>query len=242
MLKGKLKLFCGLVVIANFLFVFIFWVDVDKSLTPTDILTLQKIVRIHDLKFYSDLSSSESHLANLRETLLAIDKTLETKKAIDKGLSREPYHVVTAGGGQCFDRSRLIEKLIAYLGYQYSHVALYEIESAFHSVNFFQSLKRLFSPGGYSHSSTEVFIPEGSVYIDSYEPFVAEYQNNPVSLSAIQEMSVADRMILFPEDRLPKMFRKNFIFVRGLYSRHGMFYPPYILFPDIDFSAFELVY
>lgn len=115
------------------------------------------------------------------------------RMGIPKGKQREPRDLWESGYGNCYDRSRVLEKILRYSGFRTRHVSIYE------------GYRKLFIPHSRSHATTEVLINKRWVRIDT-----------------------------LPSD----IYLDNHIDVRGLYSRHGGFYPPYNHVPDINWGEF----
>lgn len=57
---------------------------------------------------------------------------------------------------------------------------------------------------------------------------------DPVSLDDIQETGLRS-WASENQDPIDSIFTKPFVQVRGLYSRHGYFYPPFSPLPDFNF-------
>jgi len=146
---------------------------------------------------------------------------------IPKGQPREPADLLRAGGGLCFDRSRAIEKALAALGFQTRHIALY------------RDLEALVLPGVGSHALTEVRTAEGWLLVDSVSPWLGlDEAGQPVSAARARLGDVRWGMPLPTSGGTELLARPGFLFVRGLYSRHGQFFPPYWPFPDIAWRDF----
>ena len=92
---------------------------------------------------------------------------------------------------------------------------------------------------------------KGWLVIDSNFPWIAlDVNNNPLSIKNIQQS--LDNSVDIDWKKSPLdvvggntskyvksiIYTKPFVAVYGLYSRHGRFYPPYNLIPDINYGEF----
>ena len=145
---------------------------------------------------------------------------------------REPKELYLAKTGLCFDRSRVIEKILRYSGFETRHVSIYSKEKTD------STIKSLITPGVSSHAVTEVLTKNGWLIVDSNEPWVSTDKNiQPVSIENIQQSVENSDRIKWGKEPI-SIYLKPFTFVYGLYSRHGYFYPPYNFVPDINYGEF----
>ena len=54
----------------------------------------------------------------------------------------------------------------------------------------------------------------------------------------MQYLASYNKKIIWKEKPPFNIYMKPFIYIYGLYSRHGKFYPPYNLVPDINYGEF----
>lgn len=243
MLKGKRLRLVLFVALCSFLGWSFSWLHVRPGLTSEDQTVLSEFVYLNDLPRYSAAASDIETLAQIKQISKAVFDATPHYIPIPQGQSREPKDVIAHGGGHCFDRSRLLEKLFTFLGFKVDHFALYDLEEHISKPRWVDVIVRLVRQGGASHSTVEVYLPSGKrVNVDSYINFVAEDNEIPYSLSDIREMSQATRSTIFKDRDKPDFYNKKFFMVRGLYSRHGMFYAPYVPFPDLDFFSLNIEY
>ena len=148
--------------------------------------------------------------------------------------TREPGDLLRAGHGLCYDRSRAIEKILRYAGFEVRHISLYSTRDSG------SALAALATAGTPSHAVSEVRTREGWLVLDSDDPWVSlDASNGPV---AMQTMKAAASGAVHPQWKTPVpngIYLRPFTFVYGLYSRHGRFYPPYDFIPDVNYT--ELV-
>jgi hypothetical protein len=150
------------------------------------------------------------------------------------GQKREPKELYEAKTGLCFDRSRVIEKIYRYAGLRTRHVSIYSTAKTG------SAIKSLVTPGVASHAVTEVLTKKGWLIVDSNAPWVStDKDNKPLSIKDIQLGIDTDIPMRWYKEPAESIYIEPFTFVYGLYSRHGMFYPPYNFIPDIHYG--ELV-
>ena len=155
-----------------------------------------------------------------------------TDGGIDKKSTREPKDLYLNKAGLCFDRSRVIEKILRYYGFKTRHISIYSTEVT-KSV-----LRSLITPGIKSHALTEVKTSKGWLVVDSNKEWLSlDINSNPISISEIikNKKIVTEKLLnSFPSF----IYMKDFFVIYGLYSRHGMYYPPYNIIPDINYPEF----
>ncbi|MDP2795822.1 MAG: transglutaminase domain-containing protein [Sulfurisoma sp.] len=145
---------------------------------------------------------------------------------------REPKELYEAGAGLCYDRSRVIEKILRYSGFETRHVFLFSRNSA-------SDMKSLTTTGVSSHAVTEVLTKRGWLVVDSNASWVSIDSNrHPIPIKRIQ-LAMEESVDIEWRMEIPSdIYEKPFAFVYGLYSRHGHFYPPYDFVPDIQYGEF----
>jgi hypothetical protein len=154
---------------------------------------------------------------------------------IPLGQTREPKDLYKGRTGLCFDRSRLLEKMLIYAGFHIRHVAIYK-----HDTTRFK-ISEMLTPNQPSHAATEVYTKKGWLYLDSLykllEEDIAVVKVKPYNIGDIQRRAVSVPAYMKKEEAL---LGKSFMYWYGLYSRTGMFYPPFDFIPDYNFR--ELFY
>jgi hypothetical protein len=72
--------------------------------------------------------------------------------------------------------------------------------------------------------------------VDSTSRWIALAQDGrPMSISQIKRLPPTNRSWSASVEEKPnELLTRPFIYVIGLYSRHGFFYPPYLPFPDVN--------
>jgi hypothetical protein len=205
--------------------------SVDNSLTKEDKqyipLYLSDVSPLPDNSTYRD----ELHfIISVQHSVLNI---APRNDGLPLGQKREPKELYEAKTGLCYDRSRVIEKILRYSGFETRHVSLYSTEKTG------SAIKSLVAAGVSSHAVTEVLTKNGWLVIDSNAPWVStDTDGQPVSIEKIQEDAENAVHINWGKKPPSDIYVRPFTFVYGLYSRHGYFYPPYNMIPDINYSEF----
>jgi hypothetical protein len=232
-MRGRILFLSLFFVVAGILIIlFLMHSQVDNSLTEEDYVYIKKFLKEDNVHpFQAGLGYTEEirYIAAVQQAVL---KRAPSRIGINHNKEREPKDVYLVQSGACYDRSRVIEKILKIAGFFTRHISVYS------SAKTRSTLKTMISPGVQSHAVSEVKTEKGWLVVDSNNPWIGlDHQNNPVSISTIQD-SVGNEVIRWREDLLSEMhviFKKPFIFVYGLYSRHGKFYPPYNDIPDINY-------
>lgn len=145
---------------------------------------------------------------------------------IPKGRSREPEDLAREHHGLCFDRSRSIEKGLAFLGFRTRHVFLLTVHGG--------ALAALVSRQIPSHAVTEVLTSRGWLVVDSNSPWISlSRSGQPIAMA---DVALRARNI----GLMPSQYRNPYWHIAGLYSRHGQFFPPYTILsmPEVKWSDF----
>jgi hypothetical protein len=203
---------------------------VDNSITPED---RQYIARF--LAGVPPLRSEPPTYADQIDFVTRAQQAVLRLAPLDEGLPanspREPKEVFEAHRGLCYDRSRVIEKILRYSGLTTRHVALYAVPEAG------SALGALLTPGSPSHATTEVLTPEGWLVVDSNAPWLSlDRSGRPVSIAAMQAAASGSAQIAWRTPPPNGLYVHPFTFVYGLYSRNGRFYPPYDSIPDVQYG------
>lgn len=188
---------------------------------------------------YDDPDGMERNLATFEgqiSVILAVQDAVlaltaaPTDFGIPFNTTREPGDLLIHKVGQCFDRSRSIEKILGSLGLETRHVAVYSTAKTG------SKLISLLTPQISSHAVSEVKTAKGWMLIDSNVRWIGLTEDGLVkSLEDIQSLDhTAVRWNSRNLVEMSNIFSKGFTYVIGLYSRHGRFYPPYSPVPDYN--------
>lgn len=203
---------------------------VDNSPTEDDV----RFIPIY-LQGITPLPASPAYTDEL-DFIVAVQRSVlrvaPQNKGLPYGQKREPKELYEARRGLCYDRSRVIEKILRYSGLEARHVFILpkgKKDSSIKSV--------LTAPGSLTHAATEVSTQKGWLVVDSNAPWVSLDSNGqPVSIKTIQSSLEDSVAINWGRTPPAAIYDSPFAFVYGLYSRRGDFYPPYNFIPDIHYG------
>jgi hypothetical protein len=202
---------------------------VDNSLSQVDKQYIEKY--LFEVRSLPEKSTYENEVDFITSVQHAVLKVAPGNEGIPFGQQREPKELYEAKTGLCFDRSRVIEKIFRYSGFEARHVFMLSKE---HTGSW---IKAVITTGVSSHAVTEVLTSKGWLIVDSNAQWVStDSEGRPVSIEKIRyavEYSVPIRWGAEPPSTI---YRKPFTFIYGLYSRHGYFYPPYNGIPDVNYG------
>jgi hypothetical protein len=125
-----------------------------------------------------------------------------------------------------------VEKALTHYGFDVRRVAAHVLEAPF-PLGYVE-------PGLDSHAFTEVRTRKGWMVVDSVHAFVGVDSNGRVYDTADLRRSIGRDRGAAPkfDRRMHEIFRKDFTFLYGLYSRHGYFYSPRVPIPDVNWDWF----
>lgn len=206
--------------------------DVDNSLTEED----RQYIPLY-LRDVAPLPENPSYLDELN-FIISVQRTVlkiaPRNEGLPFGQKREPKELYLAKSGWCYDRSRVIEKILRFSGFETRHISIYSTEKTG------STILSLMTPGVSSHAVTEVLARKGWLMVDSNVPWVSTDKNNqPLPIERIRRSIENAVPIDWNKEPPTDIYTRPFAYVFGLYSRHGHFYPPYNFIPDINYG--ELV-
>ncbi|MCK6419073.1 MAG: hypothetical protein L6Q57_09105 [Alphaproteobacteria bacterium] len=204
---------------------------VPRAITASDRAIFETKI---DLRPSSAPEDYASQIRQIRNIQRAIFRASPGTAPIAYNQEREPSNLFLARHGECFDRSRTLDKALRFVGYETRYASLYARPSAWPA---WRVILHEAGPDMRSHALIEVHTALGWMFIDSVTPFLALDRNDaPVSLAAWQAQPDKHKFLWQeqPNARLYPLMQKDFIFVYGLYSRHGRAYPPYFPIPDVN--------
>jgi len=210
--------------------------EVDDRLTDDDRRYAALILAeagVEERPTLGDFASEVAFVRAVQAAVLHVAPVSATETGIPQGQAREPADLYRERRGLCFDRSRVIEKILRVHGLRTRHV------SAFHGASGSTSAWVLFDPHTRSHALTEVATSRGWMMADSNSVYVALAQGRALPMDA-KAVARGARDPSGPQldERAPAgtFFATPFLPIRGLYSRHGRFFAPYNAIPDIAWS------
>lgn len=145
--------------------------------------------------------------------------------------SREPTDLLRAREGLCYDRSRTFDKLFSWHGLKSRHVYVLFAEhpSTGKPLGFWRAFLTL---GTQSHAVTEVQTQRGWVVVDSNTLWISTTKDG----EPVDSDSIRARWLEF--DSPPSYFNRPYYSIRGMYSRRGQFYRPYVPFPQLNWPDY----
>lgn len=207
--------------------------EVDNSLTAED---QQYIVKyLEGIPALSEKGTYDNELDIIIQVQNSVISKTVHKDVLPLGTEREPKDIFLTKAGLCYDRSRTIEKILRYIGFQTRHVSIYSTKKTR------SAIKSLITIGIPSHAVTEVLTKKGWLVVDSNNRWVStDSIDNPVSIAQIKLSTEGSKNISWNQKPPSSIYENPFTFIYGLYSRHGKFYPPYNFIPDVNYK--ELVH
>jgi len=176
-------------------------------------------------------NSYEEELVLVREVQKRIFLAAPLGEPIPEYRDREPVDLINHGTGVCYDRSRTFDKIFAWLGFETRHVYILYLKHprTQEPLSFWRAF---FTYGAGSHAVTEVKTSHGWMLVDSNNPWI--------SLNKSGEPVGADDLWRNPQqfDEMPAYFKQPYSAIRGMYSRRGQFYRPYIPYPELNWADF----
>lgn len=207
--------------------------EVDNSLTNDDIAEISK--HFSDIDSNSPILSYEEQISIINSVQSRVLDLAPNHDGIPLGQSRELKDVFIAKSGLCYDRSRVMEKVLRFKGFQTRHISVYSLRD----YSLFSYISALTKPRINSHAVSEVLTKKGWLLLGSNNKwFPLEVNGDPISIEMIQKKSRTNQAITWAVVPQTSIYDSPFTYFYGLYSRHGYFYPPYNFIPDINYSEF----
>lgn len=200
------------------------YTNVPTSISLADRLVFTRI----GLNSFETPVSFEEEIALIRKVQTEVFKRAPLDLQ-DEGIplksTREPADLVSAGHGLCYDRSRTLDKALVYVGFETRHIYVLYKENR----SLFDALSR---HGQKSHAVTEVETSKGWLFVDSNTPWIAMNKiGQPIGAD-----EVWSRLDEFED--APEYLGHPYWAIRGMYSRNGYLYPPYISIPEFNYPDF----
>ena len=162
---------------------------------------------------------------------LIFDK-VPTGEPIPNYEDREPEDLLERNSALCYDRSRTYDKVFLWLGFETRHIfILYSKHPITGERQSF--IRAMFTKGpNNTHAVTEVKTSKGWVIVDSNSAWIGIAANGlPINVDHLHEQQAQ-----LPG--MPAYFNQPYIAIRGMYSRRGQFYRPYIPYPELNWVDF----
>ncbi|MCF6339839.1 MAG: transglutaminase domain-containing protein [Sulfurimonas sp.] len=212
------------------IFILLYFSKVDNSITPEDKKYIGYFLK--NIKIIDKNRTFDDELLFIKAVQDTVLNNSYKDREIPKFLTREPKDIFVSKVGICFDRSRVIEKILRNAGFKTRHISIYSTQKTN------SAIKSLLTPGISSHAITEVLTSKGWLVVDSNKRWVAiDNEDNILSIKDIFLHVGKNTQIKWIVEA-PSIYNKKFTYIYGLYSRHGNFYPPYNFIPDIEWNEF----
>lgn len=218
-----------LITIPFVMLIILFWgTSVDKTLSDKDKKFARKFI---DLNFDKEGVTFSEEIKLIKNIQRSVIESVNIDKPIPHKTPRSLERMFTKKEGLCFDRSRGIELILNYYGFQTRHISIFQNDNNDPFVFFKRGVK--------SHALTEVKTSKGWLIVDSNEFWISiDKDDNPVSMAKFHNKKLIGEGVIWKEYTDNSIFKSQFKYLYGLYSRHGMFYRPYIKLPDINWIEF----
>jgi hypothetical protein len=177
-------------------------------------------------------SSQAEQILTIREVQNRVLQMVPMGEGYPLERDRQVRKLVAYGSGQCYDRSRILELLLQYVGFETRYVFLVyrdDYQDNYRSRTF---LEAFLTRGSQTHAAVEVKTNNGWLFVDSNSPWIAETRTGEV----VNANEVSQRLNGL-QSPPPHVVQRWWV-VPGLYSRSGAMYPPYWPFPDLNIPMF----
>jgi hypothetical protein len=193
--------------------------SVDDSITEQDREAIGALVRGCSL-------DSTTNITFVRSVQLCVLARV-VQRELPPGSLHEPQYVIRAGGGECYDRARIIEKTLRINGLRTRHVAQYDLDTV--------GLLGLVRRGTPSHAALDVFIDGKWMSVGTVNAFLGLTSGGElVPTSLVSRLKSPTWKYEAP----PAITAAKNVTIYGLWSRHGRFFPPFVPAPDIAWREF----
>lgn len=201
--------------------------NVSTRLQPEDVVAIKMILGAQEKP---SIQSFEDEIRLIRWAQAQVLKAAPGMEGIPDYSDREPMNLLQARSGLCYDRSRTLDKTLKWHGLETRHVYILFAEKGV-DTNFGQFLRYAFSRSQ-SHAVTEVKTSRGWMLVGSNTAWISlNRDRQPVPASQVHERRTE---FDHPSDWIDTPLWA----IRGMYSRKGQFYRPFVRFPEFNWSDF----
>jgi len=174
-------------------------------------------------------------ISKIQDAVLTVAPLKDNDLGIALGRTREPKDLWEEAHGLCSDRSRVIEKILVFHGFKTRHISAYFVDGDT------TPMEALLTPGSPSHALTEVKTKKGWLLVAPNHRWLSIDENqNPVSIAMVKRANDVGRKVKWARGKpADDIYYRKFVYLYGLYSRHGYFYPPFNIVPDINWNEFS---
>lgn len=152
---------------------------------------------------------------------------------LPSGIDKNLQNFIKFKRGLCFDRAIIYEKIFKYYGFKMHH----------YYIGFNNSkLEVLFSKKTVSHTIISIEIGEEELFIDSNNYFLSIDNNDNIIKNFFIKLKLGKiRNKALWWTSYFKEYESS-LFIRGLYSRNGNFFKPYLPIPEINFYDLNIIW
>ena len=202
--------------------------NVSTEVSYIDAETFQKYYKLEQPK---QSLTFDQQIKLIKKVQLKVLEISPIGNPIPEYQNREPQDLIKNRTGLCFDRSRTLDKVYSWLGFQTRHVFIFFLDKE-KNANYLAALFFILKSGVSTHAVTEVKTEKGWIIVDSTSDWlsVTKYGKPVIPEDIIHNIK--------DFDNLPLYFNDPLIAIRGLYSRRGQFYEPFVPFPDLNWTDF----
>lgn len=201
--------------------------NVSTRVQPEDEFAIKAILGVQTKP---PINSFDDEISVIRWAQKQVLKAAPGMEPIPEYTDREPMDLLKAQSGLCYDRSRTLDKMLKWLGFETRHVYILFADKGQPTswANFFRyALTR-----SNSHAVTEVKTSRGWMLVGSNTGWISLTRDGqPVPAGQVHE-----RRAEF--DNPPEYVDVPLWAIRGMYSRKGQLYRPFILFPEFNWPDF----
>ncbi len=239
-MKKKSLLWLGafLILIVIVSSTYLLMTGVDNRVTDEDVEYIKKILEIDEIEPVGeeDFEEKVAFISTVQDSVL---QTVPHEGGVPFGQTREPKDIYYHESGSCYDRSRLLEKIFRAHGLEAVHISIYYTHERSWPM-------ALITPGSSSHATSKIKTSQGWLAVDSNRRWLnltEDMQTVPLSELAALEGEQGLKIEWHPkyaEVYEHGIVKRPFVYFYGLYSRHGLFYPPFDRVPDVHWG--EVLY
>ena len=201
--------------------------NVSTHVQPEDVVAIKTIL---DVPQKPEVHSFDDEIRVIRWAQARVFKVAPDMVPIAEYSDREPMDLLKAKSGLCYDRSRTLDKALQWLGFETRHVYILYADPG-GATNLFQFVSHALT-FSQSHAVTEVKTSRGWLMVDSNVSWISlSRDGQPVPVGQVH-----DRRAEF--DNPPEWTNTPLWAIRGMYSRRGQLYKPYIPFPEFNWPDF----
>ena len=239
MFRKKYKIAAGAgFLLFLFLFIYLAATGVDNNLTSEDQEYIKKILEVEEIETFSGEQTFAEEVKFISTVQDSVLQKVPHEGGVPFGQEREPADIYRHASGSCYDRSRLLEKIFRAHGLQTVHLSLYYTHEK-------PGPLALITPQNPSHAISKVKTREGWLAVDSNRRWLNLDENlnivsfDKLAAQADDEISAVNWYDRYSRDHDHSITNRPFVRIYGLYSRHGLFYPPFDRIPDIHWGEFS---